>query len=289
SATSLGFVSRAGFMLHGPGARPRGPAGTSRRNAGREHMPILGDLGSLSADVAEECGTERCHDRSPGPTWLLRGVARAPGARSRARERPARQRPAAPAELSGPCARGALSAGALPPPPRPPLGRAGGSLRRLAGGSPRRPPPGRGEVEQVIANLQEGKAGERGEKYVIAQFFVLACIVLGGVPYAQDAVTFVFPRGGRRRRAGPPAGCFSGSRPGQRGYLGLLVSSLGLSIATGSAARLVLTLVLAAILDRKATEEERALRAKFPEYSDYCEKVQAKIFPSLDQFAERYS
>eukprot|EP00930_Biecheleria_cincta_P100011 TRINITY_DN91619_c0_g1_i1.p1 TRINITY_DN91619_c0_g1~~TRINITY_DN91619_c0_g1_i1.p1 ORF type:complete len:225 (+),score=33.74 TRINITY_DN91619_c0_g1_i1:41-715(+) len=173
-------------------------------------------------------------------------------------------------------------------------------------------PPTAAEVQQVIANAQEGKLGDRGEVFVAAQFAVLGCILFGNVPVVGDALTVLAGPGFMLLGLGlivaglielrdvlspwvvPAAntelktsGVFAYVRHPL--YAGLIAFSLGLSVATGSAARLVLTLVLGAILDRKATVEETALCNRYTDYVAYRDRVPAKILPSLDKILEDYA
>ena len=40
--------------------------------------------------------------------------------------------------------------------------------------------------DQILSNLNEGEFGSRGEAYVAAQFGLLLCIAIGGVPIVGD-------------------------------------------------------------------------------------------------------
>ena len=56
-------------------------------------------------------------------------------------------------------------------------------------------------------------------------------------------------------------------------YTGLLLFSFGLSLASGSPARLLFTAALAWVLNTKADAEEKALAEAFPSYGDYASRT----------------
>merc|ERR1711935_925396 len=135
----------------------------------------------------------------------------------------------------------------------------------------------------------------------MGQFFLIACIVGGGLPVFGDALSLVFgpvtllggigitgvslvTLGSDSLSPFPAAtetgtlkktGAYSELRHPM--YSSLLLIMLGLSINTDSAARLLLTIVLAVLLDVKSEKEEEFLLQKFPEeYKEYQEKVPNK-------------
>ncbi len=64
-------------------------------------------------------------------------------------------------------------------------------------------------------------------------------------------------------------------------YGGLLLSCLGLGIATSNTTRVVITLALLLLLDKKATKEEGFLQEKFGDgYARYQKSVK-KLIPWL--------
>ena len=155
-----------------------------------------------------------------------------------------------------------------------------------------------------------GEWGNRGEGYVAAQFGILLCIALGTVPlvgglidavlgpaliflglgvlYASaiqlgDALT-PFPA----PLKGAPSGGDGGPRLIRSGvyslvrhpmYAGTLCGMAGLSVLTDSAMRLILTVVLASVLDAKSDYEERGLEEAYPEYAEYRRQVEGKFVP----------
>jgi protein-S-isoprenylcysteine O-methyltransferase Ste14 len=60
-------------------------------------------------------------------------------------------------------------------------------------------------------------------------------------------------------------------------YLGLILFSLGLSIARDAGPAIVATLGLALVLDLKRRREETRLAARFPEYARYRARTRALI------------
>ena len=138
----------------------------------------------------------------------------------------------------------------------------------------------------VKENIQSGDAGERGEAYVVAQFSLLLFIALGTVPVVGDALSFTLGPGlvgvglvvvykaavdlGTNLSPWPaPAdpntgrgslvdtGVYSLMRHPM--YSGLIFGMAGLSVATDSALRLLLTAALYLVLDAKADYEESKL------------------------------
>ena len=167
----------------------------------------------------------------------------------------------------------------------------------------------------VKENIKSGDAGERGEAYVVAQFSLLSCIALGTVPFVGDALSFTLGPGlvgvglvvvykaavdlGTNLSPWPtPAdpntgrgslvdtGIYSLLRHPM--YSGLIFGMAGLSVATDSALRMLLTVALYLVLDAKSDFEETKLIETYgDDYRAYMEKVQDKIIPfSLLEEAE---
>lgn len=64
-------------------------------------------------------------------------------------------------------------------------------------------------------------------------------------------------------------------------YSGLILASAGFSVATGSPARLAITVAFAAFLIKKIEIEEKYLSETYPDYDSYCEEVSSKILPGI--------
>lgn len=64
-------------------------------------------------------------------------------------------------------------------------------------------------------------------------------------------------------------------------YGGVILASAGFAVATGSPARLALTLAFAAFMAKKIEVEEAFLKEVYPEYVDYCQKVKSKLLPGI--------
>ena len=161
-----------------------------------------------------------------------------------------------------------------------------------------------GNIERIQANTMEGEIGQRGELYTLAQFAILLCILIGGVPVIGNVLLLVLGPGLLIAGSAimvialndlgdaltpwpvPPQGDSGLKTSGLYAqvrhpiYAGLLASMAGLSIITGSANRLLLTAVLLYSLNVKSDYEEEELLNKFPEYGAYKEKVTSKFFPS---------
>ena len=161
-----------------------------------------------------------------------------------------------------------------------------------------------GNIDKIQANTMEGEIGQRGELYTFAQFAILLCILIGGVPVIGDVLLLVLGPGLLLAGSAtmvisindlgdaltpwpvPPQGDSGLKTSGLYAqvrhplYAGLLASMAGLSIITGSANRLLLSAVLLYSLSIKSDYEEEELMKKFPEYSSYKEKVTSKFFPS---------
>ena len=162
-------------------------------------------------------------------------------------------------------------------------------------------------IEALKKNIADGEFGKRGEQYVLAQFAVLACIALGTVPFVGDIITLTlgpaligsslvvlyksaFDLGENLSPwpapADPKTGRGSLIDTGIYAYMrhpmysGLLFGMFGLSIATDSVMRLLLTFVLYLVLDRKSDAEECKLIETYGEaYTDYLYAVEGKFIP----------
>jgi protein-S-isoprenylcysteine O-methyltransferase Ste14 len=156
------------------------------------------------------------------------------------------------------------------------------------------------DIESIKDNLMDGNLGERGEAYAAAQFGLLLCIAIGGIPIAGDFLMVLL--GPCMMLAGAAAillslndlgsnlspwvvpakdgelvqdGIYSKLRHPQ--YAGLLAIFAGLSIVTGSASRLLLTAVLYYVLNQMAEIEESELTKKHPDYKKYTAAVPGKV------------
>ncbi|GFH61646.1 hypothetical protein CTEN210_18122 [Chaetoceros tenuissimus] len=158
-------------------------------------------------------------------------------------------------------------------------------------------------VQKVITNISSGELGSRGEIYFAIQAVLFLCILYGNIPVLGDVLTFLFG----------PVACLAGVAVAALGlkdlgsnlspfpkvpentelvqtgifaeirhpiYAGLLCFSLGLSIWTGSAMRMLLTGALWLLLEKKSDYEEASLVETFDGYSEYKNKVTGKFFPA---------
>jgi protein-S-isoprenylcysteine O-methyltransferase Ste14 len=159
-------------------------------------------------------------------------------------------------------------------------------------------------ADKILANVKEGEFGKRGEVYVAAQFGLLFCVLIGGVPFFGDLLKFLLgpelfvvgiaaiflgakDLGGALTPFPVPVesseeGLVSDGIFGQVRhpmYAGVLASCAGFSILTGSATRLLLTALLIYVLGVKSDFEEEGLVQKYPEYAAYMKEVEGKFFP----------
>lgn len=158
-------------------------------------------------------------------------------------------------------------------------------------------------VQKIITNISSGELGSRGEIYFAIQALLFLCILYGNIPVLGDVLTFLFG----------PVACLAGVAVAALGlkdlgsnlspfpkvpentelvqtgifaeirhpiYAGLLCFSLGLSIWTGSAMRMLLTGALWLLLEKKSDYEEASLVENFDGYSEYKNKVTGKFFPA---------
>jgi protein-S-isoprenylcysteine O-methyltransferase Ste14 len=163
-------------------------------------------------------------------------------------------------------------------------------------------------TDVVRENIMDGKFGERGEQYVIAQFSLFLFIAIGNIPFIGDTITaFLAPllilsgllavyksAADLKDNLSPwpvPTDTESG-----RGslvntgiyafvrhpmYTGVLLGMAGLSIITDSVARMILTCALYYVLDIKSDYEEEKLGEVYgDEYEKYKHDVQDKFFPA---------
>lgn len=157
-------------------------------------------------------------------------------------------------------------------------------------------------ADQIFDNVLSGEFGSRGEAYVIAQVFLVLCILLGGLPFLGGMLQFLFgpvlmaigaatillgtlDMGASLSPWPVPTGedlittgIFSKVRHPL--YAGLIAFTTGLSVSTGSAERLLLTGALLYILDIKSDFEEKELSKRYPDYEKYKMDVTGKFFPS---------
>ncbi|GAX16413.1 hypothetical protein FisN_10Hh345 [Fistulifera solaris] len=153
-------------------------------------------------------------------------------------------------------------------------------------------------------NLMSGEFGTRGEGYVIAQFSLMAFIVVGTIPFLGDVLTIVLGPGmllsgiavmvlavqdiGSALSPWPVPnsstelktdGIYSQVRHPM--YAGVIAAFAGYSLITGSAWRLLLTVALWYVLEEKAKYEEEQLQQAFPgTYQAYQKQVEGKFLPS---------
>ncbi|GAX25140.1 hypothetical protein FisN_10Lh345 [Fistulifera solaris] len=152
-------------------------------------------------------------------------------------------------------------------------------------------------------NLMSGEFGTRGEGYVVAQFSLMAFIVVGTVPFLGDLLSIVLGPGllltglavmvlavqdiGGALSPWPvPSDNAELKTDGIYGqvrhpmYAGVLAACAGYSLMTGSAWRLLLTVALWKVLEEKSNYEEEQLQQAFPAYKAYQKLVPGKFFPS---------
>ena len=63
-------------------------------------------------------------------------------------------------------------------------------------------------------------------------------------------------------------------------YASLILGSIGWSLQWGSLPALIVSFILAVVLDRKARVEEEFLIERYPEYADYARRV-GRFFPGI--------
>lgn len=161
-------------------------------------------------------------------------------------------------------------------------------------------------LAEIRDNALEGEFGKRGEAYVAGQLALLACIMFGTVPIFNDLLFFLagpvaliggvaimllavqdlgaalspwpVPPTSSKNAELITTGTFALVR--HPIYLGLLLSCVGLSILTESPGRLLLTVLLYLLLEKKSHIEEQALLERYPEqYKLYLDTVKGKFLP----------
>jgi len=159
------------------------------------------------------------------------------------------------------------------------------------------------DFESIRRNILDGDIGERGEEYALVQFFLIACVLIGGIPLVGDFAMLLFGPGaflgglavlvlGVTQLGGnlspwpipAPGGTLvtSGIYEKVRHpiYAGLLATLIGISIISGSATRLVLTGLFFYAVNTKVDQEEEMLTDKFGyQYEQYQKDVPGKYFP----------
>lgn len=157
-------------------------------------------------------------------------------------------------------------------------------------------------ADAIKDNLLSGQVGERGEAYVVAQFALIFLVIIGDIPFFGGLVNVllgpVLMLGGlfvsmagltdlgaslspwpvvNERTEFTSGGVFGYVR--HPIYAGLIIACVGLSVATGSVFRLLLTAALCYVLEVKSDYEEQDLMQVFPEYCSYRDAVRGKFFP----------
>lgn len=157
-------------------------------------------------------------------------------------------------------------------------------------------------IDQILGNVLSGELGTRGEAFVATQVFLVLCILFGGLPLLGDFLNIlcgpvlavlgvivcalgIMDMGASLSPWPVPTGddlvtdgVFSVVR--HPIYSGLLAIMAGFSVATGSAARLLLTAALWYALDLKSDYEEEQLLKEHAEYKAYQEAVPGKFVPA---------
>jgi protein-S-isoprenylcysteine O-methyltransferase Ste14 len=160
-------------------------------------------------------------------------------------------------------------------------------------------------ADAIRSNVYDGEFGTRGEEYTVTQVFLLFCILIGGVPIVGDFLALVcgpvlvlagsailavsvndlgasnspWPVPGPSSDGLKTGGLYAQFR--HPVYAGLLAVCAGVSVITGSSARLLLTAALLYSLNVKADYEEGELMKKYPEYAAYKEEVPSRFFPKV--------
>eukprot|EP01082_Thalassiosira_pseudonana_P005904 g5389.t1 g5389 contig2:444531-445223(-) len=158
----------------------------------------------------------------------------------------------------------------------------------------------------VLVDEKNTKVGERGEAFVLVQGMLFLFITIGTVPLFGDFITtflgpsllmtgllIVYKSGTDLKNnlshwATPTeqgslvdTGIYGMMRHPM--YTGVLLIFLGLSVATDSAMRMLLTAALYLLLDAKSNYEETKLAEAYgEEYEEYKVKVANKFFPEFN-------
>lgn len=175
-------------------------------------------------------------------------------------------------------------------------------------------------INVAAKKIFNSQFGSRGEKYIVAQALVIYSVALGHIPLLKNffhalfgPLLFIGGLGmtglGIKQLNGSFTPFFSPVPSGSGGkvitsglykyvrhpiYAGNLAAMVGWSVTTGSAMRLLLSLVYYLVVDRKSRREEEALMMEFGSaYQTYKVKVPNRFFPErsmndlLDKFSKR--
>jgi protein-S-isoprenylcysteine O-methyltransferase Ste14 len=160
------------------------------------------------------------------------------------------------------------------------------------------------KIDRWKDNILAGEFGGRGEQYFIAQISIILCIFYGNVPLLGDLLEFLLGPClvligtviailgvkdlGQNLSPWPSVpensslvtnGVYSQFR--HPIYTGLLTFCIGISVWSGSAMRVLLTVALWLLLEKKSSFEEESLLENFgKEYELYKEQVPGKIIPT---------
>lgn len=156
----------------------------------------------------------------------------------------------------------------------------------------------------AMENAMAGEVGKRGEVYTAAQFACMAAILAGGIPIVSDVINTVlgpvlflvglavcilsvtdlgtalspWPKAPPSTTELVTDGLYAQVR--HPIYAGVLALFSGISVWSGSADRLLFTVLLWYVLDVKTKMEEDDLMNKFPEdYPAYQQQVTNKFIP----------
>lgn len=155
------------------------------------------------------------------------------------------------------------------------------------------------EVRNVIGNLADPREfGSRGEVYFLSQAILVPCVLLGGIPVVGDGLREIAGAGvlllgftiatasfldlGDESLSPFPKPTATGTlkttgvyqQMRHPMYTGLLSMLVGFSLLTNSLDRLLLTMLLAYLIDQKADKEEDYLMEQFPEeYPQYKVRI----------------
>lgn len=158
------------------------------------------------------------------------------------------------------------------------------------------------EVLEEVVNPPPGELGQRGELWLAGQLLALVAVVIppnglrafvdagGWLTFAAGLALVVAGQQRLGKNLTPlpkprddsalvTTGAYAYCRHPM--YGGLILASLGLSVALGDELRLAIALLLAVILDRKAAYEEELLKARYgKEYEAYQETTK-KLIPKI--------
>ena len=167
-------------------------------------------------------------------------------------------------------------------------------------------------VETVVANINEGTFGERGEAWVFGQFGLLFAILgapaIPGLSTLAAIAGILSILGGGALAVAGAYGLGSDLTPWPKPteantlktsgiyslcrhpvYSGLLAACLGLSLLSGSPERLLLTICLTVLLNYKADREEALLAEVHGDaYATYTQRT-PKLLPTIGAVRELLS